>query len=195
DARVAKANHRARGETPSDIKADAGGRVGHTTPPTLFDGVARASLREAQENGLIRDFQVFSVGDDMHLLMSHTRGVDANDIHLLAFRTFWRTVWVTELIGYKPYGLAQDLKIGPATKGARVDDLAQPSARFIELLATHLPEPEQSHLDKIRQAQAAWQGGRGMVDIKKPFAGNVTGQGPGFAELPLRNTWRVGGLA
>ena len=37
--------------------------------------------------------------------------------------------------------------------------------------------------------------GRGTVDIKKPFAGNVTGQGPGFAELPLRNTWRVGVLA
>ena len=76
-----------------------------------------------------------------------------------------------------------------------MDDLAQPSARFIELLATHLPEPEKSHLDKIRQAQKAWQGGRGTVDIKKPFAGNVTGQGPGFAELPLRSTWRIGVLA
>ncbi len=42
DALVAKANERARGETLSDIKADAGGKVGHTTPPTLFDGVRRA---------------------------------------------------------------------------------------------------------------------------------------------------------
>jgi fructose 1,6-bisphosphate aldolase/phosphatase len=192
DALVSRANQRANGETLSDIKADAGGKVGHTTPPTLFEGVARASLREAQENGIIRDFQVFSVGDDMHLLMSHTHGVDANEIHLLAFRTFWRVVWVTELIGYKPYGLAQDLKIGPATKGKRVDDLAEPSDRFVALLTEHLPEPERSQHGKMREAQATWKGGRASVEIKKPFAGNVTGQGPGFAELPLKGTWRVG---
>ncbi|HEV8718591.1 MAG TPA: fructose 1,6-bisphosphatase, partial [Candidatus Binatia bacterium] len=195
DPLVAKANQRARGETLSDIKADAGGKVGHTTPPTLFEGVARASLREAQENGLIRDFQVFSVGDDMHLLMSHTRGVDANDIHLLAFRTFWRTVWVTELIGYKPYGLAQDLKIGPATKGKRVDDLAEPSDRFVALLAEHLPEPERAVLEKVHAELAMWKAGHATVEILKPFAGNVTGQGPGFAELPLTDTWKVGVFA
>lgn len=195
DPLVQQANARASGETLSDIKADAGGKVGHTTPPTLFEPVARASLSEAQEAGLIRSFRVFGVGDDVHLLMAHSQGVDANPIHLLAFQTFWRLVWVTELLGYKPYGLAQDLKIGPATRGARVDDLAQPSARFIELLATHLPEPEKGHLDMIRQAQVAWHSGRGSVDIKKPFAGNVTGQGPGFAELPLYHTARVGVLA
>lgn len=192
DPLVTKANERSRGETLSDIKADAGGKVGHTTPTTLFEFVARASLREAQESGLIRDFQVFAVGDDLHLLMSHRHGVDANTIHLLAFRTFWRVVWVTELVGYKPYGLAQDLKIGPATKGKRVDDLAEPSERFVELLAEHLPEPERSSLDKIRAAQATWKSGRAAVEVKKPFAGNVTGQGPGFAELPLKDTWRVG---
>jgi fructose 1,6-bisphosphate aldolase/phosphatase len=195
DALVTRANQHARGETLSDIKADAGGKVGHTTPPALFDGVARASLREAQENGIIRDFQVFAVGDDMHLLMSHNRGVDANDIHLLAFRTFWRMVWVTELIGYKPYGLAQDLKIGPATKGKRVDDLAEPSDRFVTLLAEHLPEPERAVLDKLRAELAMWKAGRGTVEIHKPFAGNVTGQGPGFAELPLKDTWKVGVFA
>jgi len=31
-----------------------------------------------------------------------------------------------------------------------------------------------------------------LVEVKKPFAGNVTGQGPGFAELPLKDTGRVG---
>ncbi|MCS6926944.1 MAG: fructose 1,6-bisphosphatase [Candidatus Binatia bacterium] len=192
DSLVARANQQARGETLSDIKADAGGKVGHTTPPTLFEAVARASLREAQEDGIIRDFRVFSVGDDMHLLMSHSRGVDANDIHLLAFRTFWRVVWVTELIGYKPYGLAQDLKIGPATKGKRVDDLAEPSDRFVALLAEHLPEPERAALEKIQAELAMWRAGRATVEIPKPFAGNVTGQGPGFAELPLREVRQIG---
>ncbi|MGH7830334.1 MAG: fructose 1,6-bisphosphatase, partial [Candidatus Binatia bacterium] len=101
DPLVAKANRAAQGLTLSDIKADAGGKVGHTTPVTLFEFAARASLTEAQEQGLIQDFQVFSVGDDLHLLMYHRHGVDSNDIHLLAFRAFWRVVWITELIGYK----------------------------------------------------------------------------------------------
>jgi fructose 1,6-bisphosphatase len=183
---VVRANKRAQGETLSDIKADAGGKVGHTTPTTLFEGVARASLEQAREGGLIRDFQVFAVGDDMHLLMAHRHGVDANEIHLLAFRTFWRMVWVTEVIGYKPYGLAQDLKIGPATRGKHVDDLAEPSDRFMELLAKYLPEPERSYLEKMRGAQMRWKRGRGEVEVLKPFAGNVTGQGPGCAAAACR---------
>lgn len=192
DPLVLRANQLAQGHTLSDIKADAGGKVGHTSTVTLFEFVARASLTEAREGGHIHDFRVFSVGDDLHLLMHHRRGVDSNEIHLLAFRTFWRVVWVTELIGYKPYGLAQDLKIGPATKGKRVDDLAEPSERFVALLGEHLPEPERSHLERIRSAHRNWKGGRGTVEVRKPFAGNVTGQGPGFSELPLGETWKVG---
>src|SRR5262249_55049277 len=96
-------------------KGEAGGEGGGNPAPAAFEPVARASLCESQEAGLIRSFQVFGVGDDLHLLMAHNQGVDANQIHLMAFQTFWRLVWVTELIGYKPYGLAQDLKIGPAT--------------------------------------------------------------------------------
>lgn len=195
DPLIARANKAVQGEAFSDIKADCGGKVGHTSPTTLFEFVARASLIEARENGIVRDFQVFGVGDDMHLLLFHNHGVDANDIHLLAFRTFWRTVWITEIIGYKPYGLAQDLKIGPATKGKRVDDLAEPSQRFMDLLPEYLPVPERAHLEKIRQAWSAWKQGQATVEVKKPFAGNVTGQGPGFAELPLRGTWKVGLLA
>jgi len=195
DPLVARANERSRGETLSDIKADGGGKVGHTTPPTLFVPVAQASLMEAQEKGLIRDFQVFAVGDDLYLLMYHGRGADANDVHLLAFRTFWRQVWVIESIGYKPYGLAQDLQIGPATRGKRVDDLAEPSERFISLLVETLPEPERSQAAKIHAARQSWMQGRGALEVTRPFAGNVTGQGPGFAELPLAQTRRVGLLA
>jgi fructose 1,6-bisphosphatase len=195
DPLVARANERSRGETLSDIKADGGGKVGHTTPPTLFVPVAQASLMEAQEKGLIRDFQVFAVGDDLHLLMYHGRGADANDVHLLAFRTFWRQVWVIEIIGYKPYGLAQDLQIGPATRGKRVDDLAEPSERFISLLVETLREPERSQAAKIHAARQSWMQGRGGLEVTKPFAGNVTGQGPGFAELPVAETRRVGLLA
>lgn len=178
----------------SDIKADGGGKLGHTAPPTLFASVARASLEEAKNEGAIFDFEVFAVGDDLHLLMLHDRGADANAIHLLAFRTFWRAVWVTQLLQYKPYGLAQDLKIGPATKGWTVEDLAEPSATFVELIARYLPSPENRALPKIRQAREAWASGRGQTAVQKPFAGNVTGQGPGFAELPIIGTASMVGL-
>ncbi len=195
DPLIAKANENSAGETISDIKADAGGKVGHTTPPTLFSSVAQASLEQAREGGLIKDFRVFPVGDDVHLLMVHNHGVDANEIHLLAFRTFWRMIWVTEIIGYKPYGLAQDLKIGPATKGKHVDDLAEPNDRFLELLTKFLPVPEKTYLEKIKAVQSKWKRGRGEVEFIKPFAGNVTGQGPGFAELPIKGNGQIGLLA
>ncbi len=195
DALVVRANERSGGRTISDIKADGGGKVGHTTPPTLFASVAEASLLEAKETGVILDSRVFGVGDDLQLVMLHDRGIDCNDIHLLAFRTFWRMVWVTELIGYKPYSLAQDLQIGPATIGQKVDDLAAPSVGFVEMLEQTLPEPERSFIHEIRIAERKWKKGRGSIEIKKPFAGNVTGQGPGFAELPLRKPGKAGLLA
>ncbi|MCX8073439.1 MAG: fructose 1,6-bisphosphatase [Candidatus Binatia bacterium] len=169
----------------SDIKADGGGKLGHTAPPTLFVGVAQAALEEARQAGMLRSFEVFAVGDDLHLLMLHERGIDANEIHLLAFRTFWRAVWVTELLQYKPYGLAQDLKIGPATKGKKVEELAEPSEEFVNFLGRFLPDPERQALPKIEQALREWQGGRTATEVRRPFAGNVTGQGPGFAELPV----------
>lgn len=191
DSLIAKTNKRSGGETLSDIKADGGGKVGHTSSPALFAPVAKASLEDAVEQGLIRDFEVFGVGDDLQLIMYHNRGIDANEIHLLAFRTFWRAVWITEIIGYKPYSLAQDLQIGPATKGKKIDDLADPSDRFIDRLAETLEEPEVSFLDRIRSAQSRWRQGRPGHEVKKPFAGNVTGQGPGFAEIPVRTKDRA----
>ena len=50
DAVVAAANKRAL-FTVSDIKADAGGKVGHTAPPSAFGPVAEASLREHAGGG------------------------------------------------------------------------------------------------------------------------------------------------
>src|SRR5262249_45473895 len=91
---VAAANRRAL-FTVSDIKADAGGKVGHTAPPSRFGPVADASLREAAETGLIFGTSKFlAVGDDGHLAMTHARGADDNAVHLFAFHTFFRQVWV-----------------------------------------------------------------------------------------------------
>src|SRR5262249_13036930 len=130
DPVVAAANQRAL-FTVSDIKADAGGKVGHTAPPSHFAPVAEASLREAAETGLIFGTSKFlAVGDDGHLVMTHARGADDNAVHLFAFRTFFRQVWVAEVLGYKWYGLGQDL-VGKGTSGQTTETLAGLTPRFV----------------------------------------------------------------
>jgi fructose 1,6-bisphosphate aldolase/phosphatase len=194
DPVVAAANKRAR-FTVSDIKADAGGKVGHTAPPNHFEPVARASLREAAEAGLILGTSKFiAVGDDGHLLMTHTRGADDNAVHLFAFRTFFRQVWVAEVLRYRWYGLGQDL-VGKSSLGQTTEQLANLTPRFLQLLADVLPAAEQRRFGELRAAFDRWQAGARGRAPAPPFAGNVSGQGPGFAELPLPRPAPVGVLA
>jgi fructose 1,6-bisphosphate aldolase/phosphatase len=195
DPVVEAANRRAT-FTVSDIKADAGGKVGHTAPPNHFGPVAEASLREAKEAGLILGTSEFiAVGDDGHLLMTHTRGADNNVIHLLAYQTFFRQVWVASVLGYKWYGLGQDL-VGGASAGKKAEELAALTPRFLSLLPEYLPGPEKVRFAELKAAFEAWQTGAGEGRTPaSPFAGNVSGQGPGFAELPLPRPTAVGLLA
>jgi fructose 1,6-bisphosphate aldolase/phosphatase len=192
---VVRSANRAARFTVSDIKADAGGKVGHTAPPAHFGPVAEASLREATEAGLILGTSKFlAVGDDGHLLMTHTRGADSNAVHLFAYRTFFRQVWVAEALGYRWYGLGQDL-IGAAHAGKKTEELAGLTPRFLELLPEYLPRAERTRLGELRSAFERWRAGAGGRTPAPPFAGNVSGQGPGFAELPLRRPVPVGLLA
>ena len=195
DPVVAAANRRAL-FTISDIKADSGGRVGHTTPPGHFGPVAEASLQEAKEAGLIFDTSEFiAVGDDGHLLMTHTQGADSNDIHLLAYKTFFRQVWTAEVLGYKWYGLGQDL-VGDASAGKATEELADLTERFVSLLPDTLPEAERQRFGELRTAFDRWRAGLGGGRTPAPpFSGNVSGQGPGFAELPMPRAAPVGLLA
>jgi fructose 1,6-bisphosphate aldolase/phosphatase len=195
DAIVTRANKRAA-FTVSDIKADAGGRVGHTSPPTHFGPVADASLQEAKEQGLIFGTSAFiPVGDDGHLLMTHQHGADNNAVHLFAYRTFFRQVWVAEVLGYKWYGLGQDL-VGEATEGKKTEELAALSERFVTLLEQHLPEGEKRRYGELKAAFDKWRKGEGEGRTPAaPFSGNVSGQGPGFAELPMPAARAVGVFA
>jgi fructose 1,6-bisphosphate aldolase/phosphatase len=195
DPVVEAANRRAV-FTVSDIKADAGGKVGHTAPPNHFGPVAEASLQEAKEAGLIFGTSEFvAVGDDGHLVMTHHRGADSNVIHLLAYRTFFRQIWVAEVLGYKWYGLGQDL-VGDASAGKRTEELAGLTPRFLQLLAGSLPRAEQNRFGELQQAFERWHTGNGEGRTPAPpFAGNVSGQGPGFAELPMPRPAPVGVLA
>lgn len=182
--------------TLSDIKADSGGKVGHTSPPNHFRSVAEASLQEAKALKLIHGTsELLEVGDDGHLLMSHAKGADNNEIHLFAYRTFFRQVWVAETLGYKWYGLGQDL-VGEASAGSTTEELANLTDAFMELLEEALPAAERRQVDRLKEAYREWKGGKGKGH--KPlevFSGNVSGQGPGFAELPLMGAGRIGLLA
>ncbi|MDA2935400.1 fructose 1,6-bisphosphatase [Acidobacteria bacterium AH-259-D05] len=182
--------------TLSDIKADSGGKVGHTTPPNHFSPVAEASLEEAKEAKLIYGTsEIIEVGDDGHLLMTHNEGVDSNKIHLFAYRTFFRQVWVAEILGYKWYGLGQDL-VGEASEGGTTEELANLTDKFIDLLENNLPPAEQKRVDELKKAYLEWKSGqeKGHPPLSV-FSGNVSGQGPGFAELPLMGPARIGLLA
>ncbi len=94
--------------TISIIKADIGGIPGHSWvhPKTLE--FASERLADAQKKGLIIDYYVFSCGDDMSLLMTHTKGENSPDIHGLAWDIFKEA---TENISkkLKLYGAGQDL--------------------------------------------------------------------------------------
>jgi len=94
--------------TISLIKADVGGFPGHSSVhPKMLD-YAADKLRAAQKNGVIIDYFVFNVGDDISLLMTHTKGENDPEIHGLAWETFKE---ITEHVAkrLKLYGAGQDL--------------------------------------------------------------------------------------
>src|SRR5262249_28222131 len=169
---VVEAANRRAAFTVSDIKADAGGKVGHTAPPNHFGPVAQASLREAKEAGLIFGTSEFiAVGDDGHLLMTHAHGADSNLVHLLAYRTFFRQIWVAEVLGYKWSGVAQDL-VGAASAGKKTEELAALTPAFLRLLAEDLPGPEQRRFGELQAAFDGWGKGNGAGRTPAPpFAG------------------------
>lgn len=95
--------------TLSVIKADVGGYVGHTTiHPDLMEK-AKEKLAQAQRDGLLVDFQVLHVGDDLQLIMTHKLGIENTEIHRLAWRTFEECTEVAKKL--KLYGAGQDLLV------------------------------------------------------------------------------------
>lgn len=93
--------------TLSVIKADVGGFVGHSSMHPAMLERAREKLGEAKEKGLLVDFFVTRVGDDIELIMTHQKGEDSADVHQLAWDTFLSCTEVAK--GLKLYGAGQDL--------------------------------------------------------------------------------------
>ncbi|MDI3534882.1 MAG: fructose 1,6-bisphosphate aldolase/phosphatase [Thermosediminibacterales bacterium] len=88
------------------IKADVGGFVGHSeVHPALLEKAQ--DYLEQNSNGLLIDFYVTHVGDDINLIMTHEKGVDSPDIHSLAWDAFKAATEVAKQL--KLYGAGQDL--------------------------------------------------------------------------------------
>ncbi|MCL4438913.1 MAG: fructose-1,6-bisphosphatase [Candidatus Thermoplasmatota archaeon] len=92
--------------TISHIKADIGSLPGHTTVyGPVVDEVG--SYVKKNGEGLISDFHISSVGDDIQITMIHDRGVDSPEVHELAWNAFKAGTSVAKKYGL--YGAGQDL--------------------------------------------------------------------------------------
>jgi len=91
--------------TISVIKADVGGIGGHTRPS---DGLLNSVKKTVKNAGdLLLDHYIGYCGDDIHIVMTHTKGVDNNEIHKLAWNAFEQATEVANQEGL--YGAGQDL--------------------------------------------------------------------------------------
>lgn len=93
--------------TLSAIKADTGSVGGHNRPSDAMVTKAREFQSQAIAKGLLIDSRVTYTGDDILLLMTHTKGTDNPDIHKLAWDTFVETTKIAKSQGL--YGAGQDL--------------------------------------------------------------------------------------
>ena len=91
--------------TISVIKADVGGIGGHTLPS---DGLLNAIKNTVKGAGdLLIDHYIGYCGDDTHIVMTHTHGVNNKDIHQLAWDAFMAGTEIAKQEGL--YGAGQDL--------------------------------------------------------------------------------------
>ncbi|MEM0100175.1 MAG: fructose-1,6-bisphosphate aldolase/phosphatase [Desulfurococcaceae archaeon] len=89
------------------IKADVGSIAGHHIVHPDQLAAATKILAEAKQKGLIIDFYVTNVGDDLQLIMTHTKGTDDPSIHGLAWDAFHAAAKVAREL--KLYAAGQDL--------------------------------------------------------------------------------------
>lgn len=94
--------------TTTVIKADVGSVGGHTKPSgRMLQGVTEFINGNGLKTGLLIDRYIGYTGDDIHILMTHTRGVGAESVHKLAFDAFMAATDIARDEGL--YGAGQDL--------------------------------------------------------------------------------------
>jgi len=91
--------------TVSVIKADVGGIGGHTRPS---DGLLNAIRKTVKDyDNLLIDHYIGYCGDDSHIVMTHTKGVNNKEIHQIAWNAFIAGTEIAKQEGL--YGAGQDL--------------------------------------------------------------------------------------
>ena len=69
--------------TVSAIKADIGGIGGHTRPSDKLVQTVKDFVPKTGK-GILIDSYIGYTGDDIHIVMTHTLGIDNKEIHKLA---------------------------------------------------------------------------------------------------------------
>jgi fructose 1,6-bisphosphate aldolase/phosphatase len=100
--------------TISVIKSDVGSLAGHHTVPKPLLDIGKKQLKEAKDEGIVNRYYVFNAGDDLELLMVHTKGESNPQIHKLAWNIFQEAANKAKAL--KLYGAGQDL-LGNAFSG------------------------------------------------------------------------------
>ena len=91
--------------TVSVIKADVGGIGGHTRPSDALIQAVRDTVNNSKH--LLIDHYIGYCGDDVHIVMSHTHGMNNEQIHKMAWDSFMAGTQVAKEEGL--YGAGQDL--------------------------------------------------------------------------------------
>ena len=144
--------------TLSVIKADVGSIGGHTQPSERMMESVRQDVAGAISSSLIIDGYVCHTGDDIAIIMSHTRGENDTEFHQFAWNAFIKATEIAREYGL--YGAGQDLLVDAPSGNVRG---AGPAVAEIEFEHT---------LEKPRAAESF------MV-----FAADKCG--PGAYNLPL----------
>ncbi|MBI4183956.1 MAG: fructose 1,6-bisphosphatase [Proteobacteria bacterium] len=126
--------------TLSLIKADVGSVGGHTKPSERMMACARQEVAHAIGSGLIIDGFVSHTGDDIAVLMSHTRGEGHADIHQFVWKTLLKATEVASEYGL--YGAGQDLLTDAPSGNVRGAGPAVAEIEFEHTLSA--PRPAES---------------------------------------------------
>ena len=92
--------------TISHIKADIGSLPGHTTVHEDVVAAVKKHVKE-QAEGIIWDHFVSHIGDDIQITMVHGNGINASEVHKLAWDAFKSGTDIAKKLGL--YGAGQDL--------------------------------------------------------------------------------------
>ena len=95
--------------TLSVLKADVGSIGGHTKPSARMIETTKRSVESAKQKGLLIDGFVTHTGDDIALLLTHTRGINSLEVHQFAWDTFLEGTGIAQQQGL--YGAGQDLLV------------------------------------------------------------------------------------